>query len=131
MFDAVSVTKNADIHKYKYSGLRGIGFDRHGEFGFNNELGKNCVIFGADLRSSSQAYNKKNNILVLGKDFVQGINGTTIYAEKLNSINFIEKYKKFCFSLHYNGASYLFVNDTEIHKFKAKDSEISASPLCL
>ena len=35
-------------------------------------------------------------------------------------------------SLHYNGAnSYLFINGTEIHKFKAKDSEIAASPLCL
>ena len=35
-------------------------------------------------------------------------------------------------SLHCNGAnSYLFVNGTEIHKFKAKDSEIVASPLCL
>ena len=35
-------------------------------------------------------------------------------------------------SLHYNGAkSYLFVNGTEIHKFKAKDSEIVATPLCL
>ena len=40
--------------------------------------------------------------------------------------------KKFCLSLHYNGAnSYLFVNGTEIYKFKAKDSEIVASPLCL
>ena len=39
---------------------------------------------------------------------------------------------KFCLSLHYNGAnSYLFVNATEIYKFKAKDSEIVASPLCL
>ena len=27
--------------------------------------------------------------------------------------------------------SYLFVNGTEIYKFKARDSEISASPLCL
>ena len=35
-------------------------------------------------------------------------------------------------SLHYNEAnSYLFVNDTEIYKFKAKDSEIAASLLCL
>ena len=35
-------------------------------------------------------------------------------------------------SWHYNGAnSYLFVNGTEIHKFKAKDSEIAATPLCL
>ena len=42
-------------------------------------------------------------------------------------------YKKtFCSSLHYNGGnSYLFVKGTEIYKFKAKDSEIVASPLCL
>ena len=34
--------------------------------------------------------------------------------------------------MHYNGAnSYLFVNGTEIYKFKAKDSKIVASPLCL
>ena len=44
----------------------------------------------------------------------------------------LKKNKKFCLILHYNGAnSYLFVNGTEIHKFKAKDSEIVASPLCL
>ena len=34
--------------------------------------------------------------------------------------------------MHYNEVkSYLFVNDREIHKFNAKDSEIAASPLCL
>ena len=50
----------------------------------------------------------------------------------MNSINFTVNYKKFCLSLHYNAAkSYLFVNGTEIHKFKAKDSEIVATPLCL
>ena len=48
------------------------------------------------------------------------------------SINFTVTKKKFCLSLHYNGAnSYLFVNGKEIVKFKAKDSEIVASPLCL
>ena len=48
------------------------------------------------------------------------------------SINFTVTKNKFCLSLHYNGAnSYLFVNDTEIYKFKAKDSEIVATPLCL
>ena len=47
------------------------------------------------------------------------------------SINFTVT-KKFCLSLHYNGAnSYLFVNGTEIYKFKAKDSAIVATPLCL
>ena len=75
---------------------------------------------------------KRNNILVLGKDFIQGINDTTIYAEKVLSINFTESNKKFCLSLHYNGAdSCLFVNGTEIYKFKSKDSEIVATPLCL
>ena len=48
------------------------------------------------------------------------------------SINFTVTKKKFCLSLHYNGAnSYLFVNGTEIYKFKAKDSEIVTTPLCL
>ena len=78
------------------------------------------------------ANNKVNNILVLGKDFIQGINGTTIYAEKRYSINFTKGKARFCLSLHYNGdISYLFVNSTEICKFKAKDSEIVATPLFL
>ena len=47
-------------------------------------------------------------------------------------INFTKKNTKFCLSLPYNGLnSYLFVNGTEIIKFKAKDSEISAYSLCL
>ena len=95
MFGAVSLAKNADIDKHKYSGY-GIGFDRGAEFSFANGLGKNCIFFGADLSSSSHANNKKNNILVLGKDIVQGINGTTIYAEKLYSINFTENNKQSC-----------------------------------
>ena len=34
--------------------------------------------------------------------------------------------------MRYNGAnSYLFANNTEIIKFKAKDSNIIATPLCL
>ena len=48
------------------------------------------------------------------------------------SINFTVTGNKFCLSLHYNGAnSYLFVNGTEIIKFKAKDYQIAATPLCL
>ena len=65
--------KIADIYQYKYSGY-GIGFDRKGKFLFGSRgFGRNCIIFGADLSSSSRANNKKkNNILVLGEDFVQG-----------------------------------------------------------
>ena len=48
------------------------------------------------------------------------------------SINFTNTNENLCLSLHCNGAnSYLFVNGTGIYKFKAKDSEIVASPLCL
>ena len=46
----------------------------------------------------------KQNILVLGERFTQGLDNTTIYAEKLYSINFTEN-KKFCLSLHYNGSN--------------------------
>ena len=84
------------------------------------------------MGSSVHANNKTKNILVLGKDFMQGLGNTTIYAEKLYSINFTKTNTKFCLSLHYNGGnSYLFVNGTEIHKLKGKDSEIMAIPLCL
>ena len=48
------------------------------------------------------------------------------------SINFAVTKKKFCLSLYYNGAnSYLFFNGTKIIRFKAKGSEIVATPLCL
>ena len=48
------------------------------------------------------------------------------------ALNFTVRNKKFCLSLHYNRAnSYLFVNGTEIYKFKAKDSETVATSLCL
>ena len=80
---------------------------------------------------SAHIDNKKKDILVLGKGPTQGLEHT-LTAEKMYSINFTEKNKKFCLSLHYNGEnSYLFVNGTEIYKFKAKDFEIVANPLCL
>ena len=45
-------------------------------------------------------------------------------AEKMYSINLTVTNKRFCLSLHYNGRnSCLFVNGTEIYKFKAKDSD--------
>ena len=48
------------------------------------------------------------------------------------SINFTVAKKRLCLRLHYNREnSYLFVNGKEIVKFKAKDFEIVASPLCL
>ena len=74
---------------------------------------------------------KKKDILILGKGPTQGLE-YTLTTEKIYSINFIVAKKKFCLSLHYDGAnSYLFVNGPEIYKFQAKDSETVASPLSL
>ena len=73
----------------------------------------------------------RKKILVLGKGPTQGFR-TYFNCQKMYSINFTVTKKKFSLSLHYIGAnSYLFVNGTEIYKFKAKDSEIVPTPLCL
>ena len=69
---------------------------------------------------------------MLGIGPTQGLEHT-LTAQKMSSINFTITKKNFlqCI-LHYNGASsHLFINGTEIYKFKAKDSEIVARPLCL
>ena len=130
-FGAVTLTKNFDIDKYGYSGYE-IGFDWRGSFSFPGDgYGQNVLIFTVDMSFSTHIDNKKNNILVLGIGATQGLEHT-LTAEKMYSINFIVTKKKFCLSFHYNGAnSCLFVNGTEIYKFKAKYSEIVASPLCL
>ena len=83
------------------------------------------------MSSSTKINNRRKDILILGKGSTQGLEHT-LSAEKMYSINFTEKDKKFCLTLHYNRAnSCLFANGKEIHKFKAKDSEIVATPLCL
>ena len=83
------------------------------------------------MSSSVHANNKTRSILVLGKDFIQRIDNTKIYAEKMYSTKFTVDNKKICLSLHYNGDNrYLFVNGKEIVNSKAKDSEIVPYPLC-
>ena len=77
------------------------------------------------MSSSIHINNKKKDIPTQGLE-------STLTVEKKYSINFTITREKFCLSLHYNGANgYLFVNGTDICKFKVKDSEIVASPLCL
>ena len=84
------------------------------------------------MSSSIHATNKANNIYVMGKDFIQGINDTTIHAEKLFHNNFTESGVKFVLSLYYNGDNgYLFANGRQKLKFKAKDDQIISERLCL
>ena len=103
-----------------------------GSFSFpGSGFGQNVLLFGVNMGLSAHIENKKKDILVLRIGLTQGLEHT-LTAEKICSINFTVTDKKFCLSLHYNGAnSYFFVNGTEIYKFKSKDSEIVATQLCL
>ena len=97
LFGAVTLTKNADIDKYGYSGY-GIGFDSRGSFSFRGGgFGQNVLIFGVDLSFSAHIGNKKNDILVLGIGPKQGLEHT-LTAEKMYSINSAMTTNKFCLS---------------------------------
>ena len=73
------------------------------------------------MSSSVHVDHKKKDILILGKGPTQGLDGTTLTAGKLYSINSSANSKKFYLTLNYNGAnSYLFVNGADIYKFKQK-----------
>ena len=67
--DAVTLTKNANIDKYGYSGY-GIGFDRTSAFSFPDGVGfgQNVIIFGVDMSSSAHIGHKKKDISFRKKD---------------------------------------------------------------
>ena len=132
LFGAMQITKNTDTSKYNYKGY-GICFDEGGTFGHTITEGgfahttnaRNVLIFGVDMSFSVHATNRANHIYVMGTEFVQGINYTTIYAEKNFCRNFTDPGKKFVLSLHYNANnSYLFVNGRQELKFKYKKDQL-------
>ena len=76
LFGAVTLTKNTDIDKYKYSGY-GSGFDRKGRFSFPGiGLGRNVIIFGVEMSSSTKIDKRKKNILIFGKGPTQHLEHT-------------------------------------------------------
>ena len=102
LFGAVTLTKNADIDKYGYSGY-GIGFDIRGSFSFpSGGCRQNVLIFGVDMSFSAQTNNKKKDILALGIGPTQGLEHT-LTAEKVYSTNYTVTSIKFCLNLHDNG----------------------------
>ena len=97
LFGEIELIKNSDIAKYEYAGY-GIGFDSKGTFSHpSGIIGVNVIIFGADMSSSAHANNKTKNVLILCDGFTQGLEDTTLYAEKKYSLNFTATRKKFCF----------------------------------
>ena len=128
----MEITKNADTSKYKYKGY-GIYFDEGGSFSIGNiNNGRNVLIFGVDESYVIHLNNKANNIYVMGDGIVQGINDTTLYAEKIYSQNFTQQSKNFVLSLHYNGDdSYLFVDNKQELKLKCKTESLVKEKLCI
>ena len=112
LLGSCKITKNIDTSKYDYEGY-GICFDSGGTFTHDRQedafkhttLARNAIIFGFDMSFSVHANNKSRNIYVIGDTFIQGIDDTTIYAEKNLYRNFTDPGKKFVLSLHYNGAN--------------------------
>ena len=84
------------------------------------------------MSSSVYIDNKGKDILILSEGPTQWLDDTTLTAEAKYPINFTQSGKRFVLSLHYNGGnSFLFVNATKVHQFKAKDSEIKDYALFL
>ena len=140
LFGAMQVTKDPTNNSKNNCKGYGICFDEGGQFSHkitegvftHTTLGRNVIIFGADMSFSKHATNKVNYIYVMGDGSVQGINDTTIYAEKNYYRNFTDPGKKFVLSLHYNGDdSYLFVNGRQELKFKAKNDQLVKEKLCI
>ena len=127
LFGAMEITKNADTSMYPY---RGYGICFHEGGNINNR--RNVLIFSVGESSLVHANNKANNIYVMGDLFVQRINDTTLYTEKVYSQNFTQASKKFVLSLHYNDDdSYLFVNGKQELKFKSKIEHLVKVKLCI
>ena len=55
-------------------------------------LARNIIIFGVDMSFSKHGNNKANSIYVTAKDYVQKLNDTTIYAEKMYYRNFADSW---------------------------------------
>ena len=96
LFGAVTLTKNADIDKYGYSGY-GIGFDRRSSFSFpGGGFGQNVLIFGVDISFSAHIDNNKKDISILGKGPTQRLKHT-LTAGKMYSISFTVTKKEILF----------------------------------
>ena len=67
LFGSVKLTENADPDKYMYT-CYGIGFNSRSEFSYpESSVGKNVIIFGADMSSSVHLDNRNYDIFILIK----------------------------------------------------------------
>ena len=84
-------------------------------------MGKNVVMFGADMSSSMHIDNKSKEILIHGEGPIQGLDNSTLTAISKYPIVFTKPGKRFVLRLRHNGGnSVLFVNATKNINLKQK-----------
>ena len=133
LFGAMQITKNAtDNSETNYKGY-GICFDERSQFGHtmtkdgitHTSNGRNVIIFGVDMSFSAHATNRANHIYML---WVMDLHKVLTILQKYFR-NFTESNLKF---VNYNvDDSYLFVNDRQELKFKAKTDQLVKEKLCI
>ena len=95
LFGSAKLTKSTDPDKYSYSGY-GIGFGTQIEYSLpDGSVGKNLIIFRADMSSSVHIDNKGKDILILGKGPTQELDYIMLTAEAQYSIIFQNEIKNF------------------------------------
>ena len=89
----------------------------HSNFSFTDEsIGKNAIIFEADMSSSVHVDDKNKDILTLGEGPTQD---TTLTVEDTYPINFTQPRKSILLILHFNRSfSSLFADAAKIYQFK-------------
>ena len=114
LFGATNIVKASEKSKFVYSGY-GIIFDAKGNWNFDNDFGRNVIIFDVDDSSLSHINNRKNNFLVLGEGNTCGTNESFGAPEKKFRNNFTKAKTKFYLSVHYNhDSSYLGKKSTSL-----------------
>ena len=78
LFGGIKLAKNAEPYRYVHRGYD-IGFDLRSKFLLpDGSVGKNVIIFGADMRSLVHIANKKKDNLILRKSPTQGLEENTL-----------------------------------------------------
>ena len=125
LFGNLKIANTRNTLHYRYYDGKGVFFSSTGSYGGTgvNNL-RNLIIYGADIKNSSYATNKKNHIYILGKGFTQGLQyGATIYAKHdYVKVNDTQVNKKFILSVFNGDNSYLFINGVKQFQFKAMSS---------
>ena len=93
LFGGIKLAKNTVPDKYVYTGY-GTGFNSSSVFSLpGGSIGKNAIIFRADMSPSVHTDNKKKDSSILGEGARQRLDDNTLTAKAKYPINFTQSGK--------------------------------------